>query len=126
MKCDSTVQQKELYRTLNVSYEETRNLEMIYNSNILIRILLLALNVFLPSSLASGGAKLPHIVFILSDDVGWNDFSIHGSTQCLTPHIDKLAQESVILDNYYTRSVCSPTRASLLTGRHATRMTFTK
>ena len=93
-------------------------------------LLCLALHVFLPSSLASslvpGATKLPHIVFILSDDVGWNDFSIHGSTQCLTPHIDELAQESVILDNYYTRSVCSPARASLLTGRHATRMAVTK
>ena len=65
-------------------------------------------------------AKSPHIVFILSDDVGWNDFSLHGSQQCKTPYIDELASDSVILDNYYTMSVCSPTRASLLTGRHVT------
>lgn len=82
--------------------------------------LLLTLQIFS----ASVVAKLPNIVFILSDDVGWNDFSIHGSEQCLTPYIDELAQESVILDNYYTRSVCSPTRASLLTGRHVTRTIF--
>ena len=62
----------------------------------------------------------PHIVFIVSDDVGWNDFSIHGSEQCQTPYIDALANDAVILDNYYTRSVCSPTRSSLLTGRHVT------
>jgi arylsulfatase A-like enzyme len=62
--------------------------------------------------------KYPHIVFVLSDDVGWDDFSIHGGTTCKTPHIDALAAESVVLDNYYTQPVCSPARASLMTGRH--------
>jgi Sulfatase len=65
------------------------------------------------------GRTHPHIVFLLSDDAGWNDFSIHGGTQCKTPNIDAAAAESVVLDNYYTHSVCSPTRAAFLTGRHS-------
>jgi hypothetical protein len=48
---------------------------------------------------------------------GWNDVSFHGSTQVPTPHIDQLAAAGVILDNYYVNPVCSPTRASLMSGR---------
>ena len=59
----------------------------------------------------------PHIVFVMSDDMGWNDYSIHGSKQCNTPHIDRLSNSGVILNNYYVTSVCSPSRASFLTGR---------
>ena len=59
----------------------------------------------------------PHIVFALLDDLGWNDVSYHGSTQIPTPTIDRLAAEGVELDSYYTNPVCSPTRASLLSGR---------
>lgn len=63
--------------------------------------------------------KAPNIVFMISDDLGWNDASFHGGLQCRTPTIDKLADESVVLENYYTFMICTPTRASLLTGRHA-------
>ncbi len=63
-------------------------------------------------------ASAPHIILIQSDDVGWNDFSIHGSKQCQTPHIDELASNGVVLDSYYTQPVCSPSRASLMSGRH--------
>ena len=60
----------------------------------------------------------PHILLIVADDLGWNDVSFHGSTQIPTPHSDALALGGVILDNYYVQPVCSPTRSSLLTGRH--------
>ena len=61
--------------------------------------------------------KRPHILFILSDDTGWNDVSFHGSRQIPTPTIDSLAAEGLQLNNYYVNPVCSPTRASLMTGR---------
>eukprot|EP00052_Salpingoeca_macrocollata_P014471 m.113785 g.113785 ORF g.113785 m.113785 type:complete len:504 (-) comp19329_c0_seq3:256-1767(-) len=67
---------------------------------------------------AFANAKQPHIVFIVADDLGWNDVQFHGSPQIPTPNIDKLAQEGVILNNYHAQPVCSPTRASILSGRH--------
>lgn len=60
-----------------------------------------------------------HIVFIVADDLGFNDVSFHGSTQIPTPAIDELASSGLVLDNYHAQPVCSPTRASLLSGRHA-------
>ncbi|KAH3756779.1 Arylsulfatase B [Pelomyxa schiedti] len=64
-------------------------------------------------------AKAPHILFMLIDDLGWNDVSFHGSPQIPTPNIDALAKDpgTVVLDQYYTNAVCSPTRTSLLSAR---------
>ena len=48
----------------------------------------------------------------------WNDVSFHGNTQIPTPHIDNLAKEGMQLDQYFVQPVCSPSRATFLTGRH--------
>lgn len=59
-----------------------------------------------------------HFVFMFADDLGWGDVSFHGSQQIPTPHIDLLAEEGLELDRYFVQPVCSPSRASFLTGRH--------
>jgi len=62
----------------------------------------------------------PNILYILADDLGWGDLSMHGSP-IHTPHIDQLAREGVELTQHYVCPMCTPTRASLLTGRHPSR-----
>lgn len=62
----------------------------------------------------------PNIIIILADDLGWGDIGFHGS-DIRTPNIDGLAQEGIILDQFYTAPVCSPTRAGLMTGRYPNR-----
>ncbi len=70
--------------------------------------------------------KKPNIIFILVDDLGWTDLGCYGSTFYETPHIDALAQRSVQFNNAYTSSpVCSPTRASILTGKYPSRLGIT-
>ena len=68
---------------------------------------------------SSTSAAAKNIVFIVADDLGFNDVSFHGSTQIPTPAIDELAATGLTLDNYHAQPVCSPTRASILSGRHA-------
>ena len=66
-------------------------------------------------------AAAPNIVFIMADDLGWNDVGYHGS-EIKTPHIDSLAEDGVRLNRYYAFPVCSPTRAAFLTGRSPLRL----
>ena len=63
--------------------------------------------------------ELPNIVFILADDLGWSDLDIYGSDFYDTPNIDQLASEGIRFTNAYAAApICSPTRASILTGKY--------
>lgn len=68
----------------------------------------------------------PNVIFILVDDLGWTDLQSYGSTYHQTPAIDKLAKNGVMFTNAYTAStVCSPTRASILTGKYPASLKLT-
>ena len=63
----------------------------------------------------------PNIIVIVADDLGWNDVGFHGG-DINTPSLDKLANEGVRLNRFYTTPICSPTRAALMTGRDPMRL----
>lgn len=65
----------------------------------------------------------PNIILIMTDDQGWGDAGFNGNTEIKTPNLDYLASNGIIFDRFYSASaVCSPTRASLITGRNPYRM----
>ena len=67
----------------------------------------------------------PNIVFVLTDDLGFNDLSSYGSTIINTPNLDKLASEGALLNSYYSpQAVCSASRAAILTGSYPNRIGF--
>mmetsp|Transcript_97776 Transcript_97776/g.276738 ORF Transcript_97776/g.276738 Transcript_97776/m.276738 type:complete len:561 (+) Transcript_97776:51-1733(+) len=68
-------------------------------------------------------ARQPDIIFILADDLGYNELGFMNSTRGLiTPNLDKLAANGVVLKNYYVQPICSPTRSALMTGRYTIRL----
>lgn len=72
------------------------------------------------------GDRPPNIVFILADDLGWHQLGCYGSTFYETPNLDRFATEGMrFTDAYAAAPVCSPTRASLLTGKYPARLHLT-
>ncbi|XP_052393996.1 arylsulfatase I [Carassius gibelio] len=59
----------------------------------------------------------PHIIFILTDDQGFNDIGYH-NRHIRSPTLDKLASQGVRLENYYVQPLCTPSRSQLITGRY--------
>jgi arylsulfatase A-like enzyme len=62
--------------------------------------------------------KRPNVLLIVTDDQGYGDLGFHGNPQIKTPRLDGLARESAWFRSFYVSPVCSPTRASLMTGRY--------
>ncbi|HPO36986.1 MAG TPA: sulfatase-like hydrolase/transferase, partial [Kiritimatiellia bacterium] len=71
-------------------------------------------------------AAPPNIVFVLVDDMGWTDLGCFGSTYYETPNIDRLAAQGMrFTDAYSACTVCSPSRACLMTGQYPARLRIT-
>ena len=83
------------------------------------RLLLLLSCLFFGCSPPPGeDASRPNIILVITDDQGWAQLGSHGDEVLRTPHLDRLASESVELTRFYVSPVCAPTRASLMTGRY--------
>eukprot|EP01062_Namystynia_karyoxenos_P083232 TRINITY_DN9530_c0_g1_i1.p1 TRINITY_DN9530_c0_g1~~TRINITY_DN9530_c0_g1_i1.p1 ORF type:complete len:635 (+),score=161.64 TRINITY_DN9530_c0_g1_i1:86-1990(+) len=87
------------------------------------------------AAFAAGRAPRPHILFVVADDLGWNDVGYHQNAASganpqgrpttsaaggvmRTPTIDRLSSEGVRLESYYVQPLCSPSRATFMTGRY--------
>lgn len=78
-----------------------------------------ALTLLLAAPLPAAAAPPPNIVLIISDDHGWTDYGFMGHQQVRTPRLDWLAAQSLVLPRgYVPASLCSPSLASMITGRH--------
>lgn len=79
--------------------------------------LFLGIRGWLPLAAVAQQPLRPHILYIMSDDQGWKDVGFHGS-DIRTPNLDRLAETGARLEQYYAHSMCTPSRAALLTGRY--------
>lgn len=84
--------------------------------------LCLCASLFLLAANTASPADRPNILLIVSDDQGWPDLGCIGLKPIQTPHLDRLAKDGIRLTNYYvTWPACTPSRGSVLTGRHPLR-----
>ncbi len=111
----------------NKPYAEARDCNM--NRRTLTVILLVFAFTICDSTSAPAAApsteahRRPNFVFFLADDMGWRDAGCYGSTFYETPNIDRLAKEGMRFTNAYAACpVCSPTRASIMTGKYPARL----
>ena len=75
---------------------------------------------------AAQTSRTLNFIFILADDWGWTDLGCYGSKSYDTPNIDRLAAQGMRFTNAYAACpVCSPTRASIMTGRYPARLQLT-
>ena len=69
------------------------------------------------------GADQPNIILVMADDQGWGDMQYNGHPTLKTPNFNAAAASGLRFDQFYAAApVCSPTRASVMTGRHPNRM----
>jgi len=87
------------------------------------RSLVLSLVLFLAFTVSASAADKPNIILVMADDQGWGDMAYNGHPTLKTPHFDAAAATGLRFDRFYAAApVCSPTRASVMTGRHPNRM----
>ena len=73
--------------------------------------------------LLAHAAEKPNFLIIFTDDHGYGDVSTYHESDCQTPHIDRLASEGMLFTNMRANcTVCSPSRAALMTGKYADRV----
>src|SRR5689334_5368780 len=85
-------------------------------------VLLLCSTVSLTSAMAADKQPRLNVVLVMADDQGWGDTSYNGHPELKTPNLDDLAKSGLRLDRFYTAHFnCSPTRGSVMTGRHPAR-----
>ena len=93
-------------------------------------LLSLSLGLLVPSLHAAEAAEpktSPNILLMMCDDMGWLDPSCFGNDRVATPNIDRLAKEGRMMSAFYAASaVCTPTRASVLTGKYPLRFDIRK
>lgn len=88
-----------------------------------IKLILLLIAALITSFTFAQSTQQPNIIFILTDDLGYGDLGCFGSKLNRTPNLDKLAENGIrFTDCYSAASICSPSRAGLLTGRYPVRM----
>lgn len=78
---------------------------------------------FLAAAFTSHAADRPHVILVMADDQGWGDMAYNGHPVVKTPNFDEAAATGIRFDRFYAAApVCSPTRASVLTGRNPNRL----
>ena len=75
--------------------------------------------VYLVVAAVFANASAPNVVFVVVDDVGWADIGFTGLGAIRTPFIDALSSRGVRFSQHYVHPTCSPTRASLMTGKYS-------
>jgi arylsulfatase A-like enzyme len=87
-------------------------------------LLLLAVALLFQGLSTPAGAQVPpppNVVLIVTDDVGYGDFSSYGAPDIRTPHIDSIARDGTKFTDFYAAPQCTPTRTALITGRYQQR-----
>jgi len=88
--------------------------------------ILSALSVPAPPEAIATSAERPNVLFILVDDLSWSDLSYNGSEVYETPNVDRLSRQGMVFTDFYSAGpVCSPTRASIMTGKYPARTGIT-
>lgn len=91
---------------------------IVYTSSLLLTLTL--------ASVSPSAERVPNVVLIMADDLGWKDLHCYGNERIDTPNIDRLAKQGLLFTDAYSASpVCTPTRAALMTGESPARLNIT-